>query len=99
MTEPLTSGAIVEGELLPEPLRVVFVQAVGAQTKVGGQGLRTGQYFERVLTAEPLRGLRVTPAEAPFDGVPARVRLGIEAARLALAYELRPLLLAVDRAR
>lgn len=42
-------GVILEGEVFPEPIRVVLVQSIGANLKVGGQGLRTRQYHERLL--------------------------------------------------
>lgn len=83
-------GVILDGEVFPEPVRVVLVQPVGSHLKVGGQGLRTRQYYERLLTPEQIRSLKITPSEASFDGDPYRFRLGIEAARLALAYEYDP---------
>jgi len=86
----LSPGVVAEGDVFPEPVRVVFVQPVGASLKVGGQGLRTRQYYERVLDQSQLDTLTITPAEAPFDGDALRFRLGIEAARLALAYEYDP---------
>ena len=50
MSDPILPGVIVEGEVLPEPLRVVLVQPVGSSLMVGGQGLRTKQYHGRVLS-------------------------------------------------
>uniref|UniRef100_UPI0035E3FE43 hypothetical protein n=1 Tax=Thermoflexus sp. TaxID=1969742 RepID=UPI0035E3FE43 len=84
MEEILQPGAMVEGELFPEPIRVLLVQPFGANLRVGGQGLRTRQYHERLLTPEQVGRLRILPAEAPFDGDALRFRLGIEAARLGL---------------
>jgi SNF2 family DNA or RNA helicase len=83
-------GVIIEGEVLPEPLRVVLVERIGSSLKIGGQGLRTNQYHERVLTPAQVGSLRIIPAEPPFDGDALRFRLGIEAARLGLAYEYDP---------
>lgn len=89
--EPLVqSGVILESEVFPEPIRVVLVQSIGVNLKVGGQGLRTRQYHERLLSPEQVHFLRIIPAEAPFDGDALRFRLGIEAARLGLAYEYDP---------
>lgn len=86
----LSTGVIAEGDVFPGRIRVVFVQPVGASLKVGGQGLRTRQYHERVLEQSQLGTLTITPAGVPFDGDALRFRLGIEAARLGLAYEYDP---------
>ena len=83
-------GVILEGAVFPEPIRVVLVQSIGVNLKVGGQGLRTRQYHERLLSLDQVYSLKVIPAEAPFDGDALRFRLGIEAARLGLAYEYDP---------
>lgn len=88
---PVQTGVIIEeGEVFPEPVRVVLTQPIGANLKVGGQGLRTKQYHERILSPEQIQALKVIPAEAPFNGDARRFRLGIEAARLGLAYEYDP---------
>ncbi len=89
MGNDLQPGAIVEGEVFPEPLRILLVQPVGANIRVGGQGLRSRQYHERLLSLEQAQRLNITPVEA-FDGDALRFRLGIEAARLGLAYEYDP---------
>lgn len=83
-------GNILEGEVFPEPIRVVLLQHIGTNIKIGGQGLRTKQYHERLLSPDLLHSLKAIPAEAPFDGDAIRFRLGIEAARLGLAYEYDP---------
>jgi superfamily II DNA or RNA helicase len=71
-------------------MRVVLVESIGPSLKIGGQGLRTKQYYERLLSPDQVHSLKVIPAEAPFDGNALRFRLGIEAARLGLAYEYDP---------
>ncbi len=83
-------GMLLEGPAFPEPIRVVRVEAAGAYWKIGGQGCRTGRYYERLLTPEQVQALRMTPAEPLFDGDPHPFRLGLEAARLGLAYEYDP---------
>jgi superfamily II DNA or RNA helicase len=90
MERDIQPGTIIEGESFPEPIRVVLVQPIGPNLKIGGQGLRTKQYHERLLSPDQLHALEVIPAEAPFDGDALRFRLGIEAARLQLAYEYDP---------
>ena len=54
------------------------------------QGLRTNLVHDPILTSSQLDQLTVTPLESAFDGDPARFRLGVEAQRLALAYEYDP---------
>lgn len=83
-------GMLLEGPAFPEPLRVVRVEATGAYWKIGGQGCRTDRYYERLLTLQQVQTLRLTPAEPLFDGDPHLFRLGLEAARLSLAYEYDP---------
>jgi|UniRef100_A0A7C2B7F8 superfamily II DNA or RNA helicase len=86
----LQAGAVLEGDIFPEPVRVLIVQPIGDNLKIGAQGLRTRQYYERVLRVAQVRTLRITPPDALFDGQAQRFRLGIEAARLELAYEYDP---------
>jgi superfamily II DNA or RNA helicase len=90
MENSVRPGTIIEGDVLPEPMRVVLVESIGPSLKIGGQGLRTKQYHERLLSPDQVHSLKVIPAEAPFDGDALRFRLGIEAARLGLAYEYDP---------
>jgi hypothetical protein len=45
-------GMIIEGNVLPEPIRVVLVESIGRSLKIGGQGLRTKQYYERLLNPD-----------------------------------------------
>ena len=52
--------------------------------KIVGAGQKTGQVHQRVLHRDQIQFLEATPQNAPFDGDPARFRLGIEAARLGL---------------
>ena len=86
----LKPGVIIRGPLLPEPIEVLVVTLLGDVIKVVGAGQKTGQVHQRVLHPDQLQFLEATPERAPFDGDPARFRLGIEAARLGLAYEYDP---------
>jgi len=90
METAIQPGTVIKGEVFPEPIRVVLVQPIGAAVKIGGQGLHSKQYHERLLTQEQALSLEVIPVEARFDGDALRFRLGIEAARLGLAYEYDP---------
>jgi SNF2 family DNA or RNA helicase len=86
----LKSGIIVRGPVLPEPIEVLVVTPLGDVIKIVGAGQKTGQVHQRVLRLDQLQLLDATPEREPFDGDPARFRLGIEAARLGLAYEYDP---------
>lgn len=86
----LVPGSVVEGPLLPEPVEVLVVVPIGASIKLIGKGLRTGQVHEPILDATQLGQLAATPKEPRFDGDAAKFKLGIEAARLGLAYEYDP---------
>ena len=86
----LQPGVLVEGAIFPEPVRIVWSQLLGSSIKVGAQGTRSGRYYELLLSHQQLAQLTIIPAEASFDGDAARFRLGIEAQRLALAYEYDP---------
>lgn len=88
--ENLKIGSIVNGLMLPEPIQIVLIQSVGPSLKVGGRGLRSGQYHEVILDTSQIEQLKILPLEEPFDGDATRFRLGIEACRLALAYEYDP---------
>ena len=86
----LVPGSVVEGPILPEPVEVLVVLPVGTAVKLIGKGLRTGRVHEPILDAVQLAQLTATPKEPRFDGDPAKFKLGIEAARLGLAYEYDP---------
>lgn len=86
----LRPGVIVRGPLFPEAIELLVVTPLGDVIKVVGAGQKTGQVHQRVLRMDQLPLLDATPEEAPFDGDPTRFRLGIEAARLGLAYEYDP---------
>src|SRR4051812_34900467 len=86
----LKPGVLVRGSVFPEPIEVLVVTPLGDVIKLTGAGQRTGQVHQRVLYPGQIQPLEATPEHEPFDGDPARFRLGIEAARLGLAYEYDP---------
>ncbi len=86
----LKLGIIVRGPVLPEPIEVLVVTPLGDVIKIIGAGQKTGQVHQRVLRLDQLQFLDATPEREPFDGDPVRFRLGVEAARLGLAYEYDP---------
>jgi superfamily II DNA or RNA helicase len=88
--DQLKPNVIVRGPIFPEPVQVIVAIPMGASVKLIGKGLNTGQVYEPILNTELLAKLVATPEREPFDGDPQRFRLGIEALRLALAYEYDP---------
>jgi len=88
--EALKPGTIVRGALFPEPVQIIVCTPLGASFKLIGKGLDSGKVYEPILDASQLASLQITPEQPPFDGDPLHFRLGIEALRLALAYEYDP---------
>ena len=88
--EHLKPNVIVRGPIFPEPVQVITTVPMGDAVKLIGKGLNTGQVHEPVLNAQQLAQLEATPEKEPFDGDPRHFRLGVEALRLALAYEYDP---------
>jgi len=86
----LVPGVIVRGPLLPESVEIIAAIPMGAAIKVIGKGLKSGKAYDPILSADQLDQLTVSPIDQPFDGDPVRFRLGVEAARLSLAYEYDP---------
>ena len=86
----LKPNKILRGPLFPEPVQVIVTVPMGDGVKLVGKGLQTSKVFEVVLTPEKLALLETTPDTEPFDGDSKMFRLGIEAMRLALAYEYDP---------
>jgi superfamily II DNA or RNA helicase len=89
-TSELRPGIIVNGPVLPEPVEILVVTPLGDAIKIIGAGKNSGQVHQRVLSIDQLQFLEATPEREPFDGDPERFRLGIESARLGLAYEYDP---------
>src|SRR5712692_2658145 len=90
LAHQLKPHVIIQGPLFPEPVQVIVATPLGAAVKIVGKGLRTSQVYEPILSLEQLATLEATPEEEPFDGDATKFRLGIEAMRLALAYEYDP---------
>jgi superfamily II DNA or RNA helicase len=89
-TSSLMVGAVIQGLMLPEPIRVIFIQEMGSSLKIEGEGLHTGQHRQVILSELQLKEISISPPEETFGGDAFRFRLGIEARRLGLAYEYDP---------
>ena len=88
--EDLSPGVVVEGPILPEPVEILTTVRMGTSIKLVGKGLHTGQVRDPILDVAQLAQLTLTPKDLPFDGDPQHFKLGVEAARLGLAYEYDP---------
>ncbi len=83
-------GAIVKGNLFPEPVEVLVCSPLGTSIKLIGKGLDSGKLYEPILDAAQISALQISDEQPAYDGNPMHFRLGIEALRLALAYEYDP---------
>ena len=86
----LKPNVVIRGPIFPEPVQVIVVIPVGDAVKLIGKGLNSGKVHEPVLSVDQLAQLEATPEKELFDGDPQKFRLGIEAMRLALAFEYDP---------
>jgi superfamily II DNA or RNA helicase len=88
--DQLKPNLVLRGALFPEPVQVITTIPLGQSVKLIGQGLRTNQVYQSILTPEQLSLLEASPEIEPFDGDAKKFRLGVEALRLGLAYEYDP---------
>lgn len=86
----LKPGLVIRGNFFPEPVQLIVTVPMGDNLKLVGKGVNSGLVHDIILSSEQLQQLEVTPEKEPFDGDPARFRLGVEALRLGLAYEYDP---------
>ncbi len=86
----LRPNAILRGALFNEPVQVIAVIPLGASVKVIGTGLKTGLTHQPILSPEQIATLEISSDQKSYDGDSLRFRLGVEAMRLALAYEYDP---------
>src|SRR5437588_18442 len=70
-------------------VEVLVVTPLDDVIKIVGAGQKTGQVHQRVLRFDQFQFLDATPEREPFDGDPARFRLGVEAARLGTSRPLK----------
>jgi superfamily II DNA or RNA helicase len=90
LIDQLKPNQVLRGPLFPEPVQVIVTVPMGQSVKLVGKGLSSGKVYEPILTLENLGLLESTSETEPFDGDPRKFRIGIEAMRLALAFEYDP---------
>jgi superfamily II DNA or RNA helicase len=86
----IKANIVVRGPIFPEPVQVLVVVPMGESVKIIGKGLDSGKVHEPILSPDQVAKLTASPEQKPYDGDPLRFRLGVEALRLALAYEYDP---------
>ncbi len=89
----LHPDTILTGDFWPEPVRVLTVQSVGDRVKIEAVGVRTQQFYSRILVEKDLEQILTKSATArDFGGSAEAVFLAIEAQRIRYAYQFDPLL-------
>jgi superfamily II DNA or RNA helicase len=88
--DKLKPNVIVRGPLFAEPVEVIMTSRLGDSLKLIGTGTQSHQTHQAILSLDQLASLEFSPDSEPFDGDAGRFQLGIEAMRLALAYEYDP---------
>ena len=84
-------NTLIRGSVFPELVKVIAIVPLGDSYKLICEGMASGKVHQPILSAEQIRLLEIIPSDnKPFDGDPTRFRLGIEALRLAIAYEYDP---------
>ena len=69
---------------------MITAYPLGDAVKLIAIGVQTNQTHQPILSLSQLAALDFSPETEPFDGDARHFRLGIEARRLALAYEYDP---------
>ena len=88
--EQLRQNMVLRGPIFPEPVQLIVIVPMGNAVKLIAKGVNSAKVYEPILTPEQLGVLSGSPETPPLDGDPLRFRLGIEAMRLALAFEYDP---------
>ena len=87
----IREGQILTGPLFSEPMRVETVRPNGAGVWVAGLVGQQSEQFRRVtLTAEDISNLTLADSTLAYDGDGRRLRLGLQAYTLGIAYEFDP---------
>ena len=85
-------GDVLEGDFWPESVRVLTVQSAGPRVRIEAVGLRTQQFFPRILSTEDLGKIRISAETGrDFSGRSEVFFLAVEAHRVRFAYQFDPL--------
>ncbi len=88
---PVKPGEILSGSLFNEPMRVITINPVGADSwELGLVGLNTQLFRSVPLTQEQIATLHRQDAAHSYGGDCDLVRLGLQAYALGIAYEFDP---------
>ena len=88
---PLRVGQTLTGPIFPEPVRVETVRPAGPGAwEAGVVGLRSERFRRVALTAADLESLTAADDARAYDGDGRRLRLGLQAHVLGIAYEFDP---------
>jgi hypothetical protein len=84
-------GQILVGPMFSEPVRIATVAASGPQRwQLGLVGTATSMFRQMNLTDDDLVQLTTLSSAPSYTGDPARLRLGLQAHALGIAFELDP---------
>ncbi|MBI5529241.1 MAG: DUF3883 domain-containing protein [Deltaproteobacteria bacterium] len=87
----IREGQILTGPLLSEPMRVETVRENGPDSWVLGLvGTQTERFRKVTISAHDLGKLTIFQTELSFDGDGQKLRLGLQAYALGIAYEFDP---------
>src|SRR5262245_4550113 len=87
----LAEGQILTGPLFSEPMRVVTVRPQATDMwEVGLVGVKSERFRPVTLTASDLKALTILNPGCSYDGDATRLRLGLQAYALGIAYEFDP---------
>ena len=84
LSEDFKQNITVTGPLFPGARPGYHRCADGQLGQADRKGVRSSKVYEPILSTEQLAQLQSSPDQEPFDGDPARFRLGVEAMRLGL---------------
>jgi superfamily II DNA or RNA helicase len=88
---PISIGQIVSGALFSEPMRVLTVTAINAETwELGLVGIQTQVFRSVPLSLSELQRLKIAASSCTYDGDCELLRLGLQAYSLGIAYEFDP---------
>ncbi len=89
----LRPGDVVEGDCFPEPVRLLQVQGLGDFFRLEAVGVRTREYYDRVLSVQDLGSLqRFGPSGGrDFQGQAEAFFLALEGHRIRFAQQFDPL--------